>query len=125
MRSLLPLLATLLLAQPIAPASLSPPRARSRPVSRGGPRYWTLRVKQTFYCLRGTTYTGLQAGPHIVAVDPRLIPLHSRLWIPGYGLGLAEDTGSAVIGAHVDCWVPGYVEAMRDGVRWVTVSVYP
>jgi 3D (Asp-Asp-Asp) domain-containing protein len=59
----------------------------------------------TAYCLRGTTYTGTQAGWGTIAVDPRVIPLGSRLWVQGYGYGRALDTGGAVKGNHVDVWM--------------------
>jgi 3D (Asp-Asp-Asp) domain-containing protein len=39
---------------------------------------------------------------HGVAVDPDLIPLGSRLWIPGYGHAVADDTGGRIQGHRVD-----------------------
>ncbi len=50
----------------------------------------------------GITRTGLQAGYGIVAVDPRVIPLMTNLYIPNYGPALAGDTGGGVLGKHVD-----------------------
>ncbi len=61
----------------------------------------------------GITYLGLQAGTGIVAVDPKVINLRSVLYIPGYGLGLAGDTGGRIKGRRVDL---GYNEA--DLVLW-------
>lgn len=50
----------------------------------------------------GITYTGKRATRGIVAVDPRVIPLHTRMYIPGYGFGAAEDIGGAIKGRHID-----------------------
>jgi len=50
----------------------------------------------------GITRSGLPAGYGKVAVDPKVIPLMTELYIPGYGPGLAADTGGLVLGKHVD-----------------------
>jgi 3D (Asp-Asp-Asp) domain-containing protein len=50
----------------------------------------------------GITRSGLQAGYGVVAVDPKVIPLMTELFIPGYGRALAGDTGGLVIGKHID-----------------------
>jgi 3D (Asp-Asp-Asp) domain-containing protein len=60
----------------------------------------------TGYDLTGTTASGLPAGPGICAVDPTVIPLGTRISIDGIGTCLAADTGPAVIGTHIDVWVP-------------------
>src|SRR5919204_1317017 len=69
-----------------------------------GPR--TITVTATGYSLPGHTATGLPVGPGVVAVDPSVIPLGTRLTIPGYGEGVAADTGSAVRGYTIDLWFP-------------------
>jgi uncharacterized protein YabE (DUF348 family) len=50
----------------------------------------------------GITYTGKRATRGIIAVDPRVIPLHTRMYVPGYGLGAAEDIGGKIKGLHID-----------------------
>ncbi len=50
----------------------------------------------------GITYTGKRATRGIVAVDPRYIRLHTRMYVPGYGLGAAEDIGGKIKGRHID-----------------------
>jgi uncharacterized protein YabE (DUF348 family) len=50
----------------------------------------------------GITYTGKRATRGIIAVDPRVIPLHTRMYVPGYGLGAAEDIGGKIKGRHID-----------------------
>jgi 3D (Asp-Asp-Asp) domain-containing protein/peptidoglycan hydrolase CwlO-like protein len=68
-------------------------------------------VTVTGYCLEGTTATGLPVGPGIVAVDPSVIPLGTRMTIPGYGEGVAADTGSGVTGARIDVWMASCQDA--------------
>lgn len=50
----------------------------------------------------GITRSGLPARYGIVAVDPKVIPLMTELYIPGYGRGLAGDTGGLILGKHID-----------------------
>jgi 3D (Asp-Asp-Asp) domain-containing protein len=57
-----------------------------------------------------------------VAVDPNVIPLGTRLYIPGYGEALAADTGSAVIGNIIDLGFADY-EVPDWHTRWVTVYI--
>ncbi|MCH7541166.1 3D domain-containing protein [Patescibacteria group bacterium] len=49
-----------------------------------------------------TTATGLKTGFGVVAVDPKVIPLGTKLFIPGYGIATAGDTGGNIKGAKVD-----------------------
>ena len=70
----------------------------------------------------GLTATGIPARQGIVAVDPDVIPLGTRVYVPGYGLGLAADTGGAIIGEKIDLCMEGYEEAWDFGRR--TVKVY-
>lgn len=50
----------------------------------------------------GITRVGWRARRGIIAVDPKVIPLYTNLYVPGYGLGVAADTGSAIKGRHID-----------------------
>jgi 3D (Asp-Asp-Asp) domain-containing protein len=84
----------------------------------------TLTVVATGYASGGTTATGLPVGWGIVAVDPSVIPLGTRMTIPGYGEAVAADTGSAVQGATVDLWFPTVREALAWGRRVVTVTLH-
>ena len=80
-----------------------------------------MTVVATAYALRGTTAVGLETRPGIIAVDPRVIPLGSKMFVPGYGEGVAADTGSAVKGAIIDVWLPTVEEALQWGRRTVTI----
>ena len=84
----------------------------------------TLTVSTTGYSLPGRTSTGLPVGPGIVAVDPAVIPLGTRMSIPGYGEGVAADTGSAVQGLTIDLWFSTLTEALAWGRRTVTITLH-
>ena len=71
----------------------------------------------------GLTAMGIPATYGIVAVDPDVIPLGSRVYIPGYGEALAADTGGAIYGYRIDLCMESYDEAMDFGRRNVTVFV--
>ncbi|GAW29881.1 hypothetical protein ULO1_24510 [Carboxydocella sp. ULO1] len=58
-----------------------------------------------------------------MAVDPRVIPFGTRLWIEGYGEGIAADMGSGIKGNHIDLFFDSYGEAINWGMRNVTVYV--
>jgi len=71
----------------------------------------------------GITATGMRAGHGVVAVDPRVIPLGTRLYIPGYGLAVAGDVGGAIKGLRIDLGFSTLREALHFGRRRVTVYV--
>ena len=71
----------------------------------------------------GITAMGIPATYGIVAVDPDIIPLGTRVYIPGYGEALAADTGGAIYGYRIDLCMEDYWQAMDFGRRTVTVFV--
>jgi 3D (Asp-Asp-Asp) domain-containing protein len=71
----------------------------------------------------GMTATGRPAGRGVVAVDPRVIPLGSQLFIPGYGRALAGDTGSEIRGNRIDLGFASHRAAMTFGRRAIVVYV--
>jgi peptidoglycan DL-endopeptidase CwlO len=105
---------------PTATAEPAAPSPQPRVV--GGTR--TLVVDAVAYHLPGRTASGLPVGNGIVAVDPSVIPLGTRLFIPGYGEGVAADVGSAVRGNIIDLWMPSRAMALAWGRRTVTITVY-
>ncbi|HEX6491362.1 MAG TPA: 3D domain-containing protein [Gaiellaceae bacterium] len=84
----------------------------------------TLTVVATAYILRGRTATGAPVGYGVVAVDPTVIPLGTRMSIPGYGEGVAADTGGAIQGATIDLWFPSAGAAAAWGRRTVTITLH-
>jgi 3D (Asp-Asp-Asp) domain-containing protein/peptidoglycan hydrolase CwlO-like protein len=81
-------------------------------------------VSSTGYCLTGTTAIGIPVGWGVVAVDPSFIPLGTRMFVPGYGEGVAADTGSAVKGATIDLWFPSCARALAWGRRTLTITLH-
>lgn len=71
----------------------------------------------------GYTSTGLRAGFGIVAVDPRVIPLGSRLYVDGYGFAVAGDVGGAIKGSRIDVCFESKMEALRWGRKRTKVYV--
>lgn len=92
-------------------------------VSYNGVKYSRkLTVSSTAYCLRGRTATGTAVHKGTIAVDPRVIPLGSYGYVPGYGEVHAEDTGGAIKGNIIDVWFPTYSQCRSWGRR--TVDIY-
>lgn len=75
---------------------------------KGPVTYWAkLRMFSTSYDSRcpgcnETTAIGMKAGYGVVAVDPKVIPLRTKVYIPGYGFAVAGDTGGAIKGNKID-----------------------
>ncbi len=69
----------------------------------------------------GMTAIGRRAGHGIVAVDPRVIPIGTHLYITGYGLAIAGDTGRDIVGRRIDLGFDSLRAAMLFGRRGVTV----
>ena len=83
-----------------------------------------MTVQSTGYALRGTTATGIQTSWGVVAVDPSVIPLGTRMTVPGYGEGVAADTGGAIKGLVIDLWFPTREQALAWGRRTVTITLH-
>ena len=80
----------------------------------------------TAYSLRGRTASGLPVSKGIIAADPRLLPLGSRVRLEAgaySGEYLVADTGGSVRGKRIDIWTPTSREAMRFGRRTVKLTV--
>ncbi|MCM3358006.1 MULTISPECIES: LysM peptidoglycan-binding and 3D domain-containing protein [unclassified Psychrobacillus] len=75
----------------------------------------------------GITSTGidLNANPNqkVVAVDPTVIPLGSKVWVEGYGEAIAGDIGGAIKGNKIDVYMPSYNDAINWGRQSVKVKI--
>lgn len=75
----------------------------------------------------GVTATGIDLranpGQKVIAVDPSVIPLGSKVFVEGYGTAIAGDTGGAIKGNKIDVFVPSKSEAMNFGVKTVKIKV--
>jgi uncharacterized protein YabE (DUF348 family) len=101
-------------------------------VSRGmetGVEYYVSSTAYTANCngCSGFTATGINLhqnpGIKVIAVDPRVIPLGTKVYVEGYGYAVAADTGSAVKGHKIDVFFATKAEAYRWGNRTVKIKI--
>lgn len=99
--------------------------SRSAPrLSRGGSLGRVLYLESTAYTHTGNrTATGVWPYKGIVAVDPRIIPLGTKLYVEGYGYAVAADTGGAIRGGIIDVFFNSRSECINWGRRKVKVQV--
>jgi 3D (Asp-Asp-Asp) domain-containing protein len=100
--------------------SSAPPPPPSAPPPSGGQ---TMTVSATCYDLPGHTATGMPVGWGVVAVDPTVIPLGTKLFVPGYGKGVAADVGGGIKGRIIDLWMPP-ASCAQWGRRTVTITIF-
>ncbi len=98
------------------------PAAATAPVTAGGTRSFV--ADAVAYHLPGKTASGLPVGVGVIAVDPTVIPLGTRVFIPGYGPAVAADVGTAIKGNIIDLWMPSTAQARAWGRRTVTITIY-
>lgn len=121
--------------EPVAPSAASTKIEVSAPVVAEAPKTdgsieMTMEATAyTAYCTgcSGTTAYGidLRANPDekVIAVDPRIIPLGTRVWVEGYGEAIAGDTGGAIKGNKIDVFMPSYENAMQWGRKQVKLII--
>ncbi|MFD1928045.1 LysM peptidoglycan-binding domain-containing protein [Sporosarcina siberiensis] len=112
-------------SQPIAKA-----KVQAATINNGPGKEMTMTATAyTAYCkgCSGTTYTGinLRANPNqkVIAVDPRIIPLGSRVWVEGYGEAIAGDIGSAIKGNIIDVFIEHRQDALNWGRKTVKIKI--
>lgn len=97
------------------------------PTPEGTIKYWKkIRVYATHYDSRcpgcnETTAIGMKAGKGVIAVDPKVIKLRSKVYVPGYGMAVAGDTGGAIKGNIIDL---GFDDARTAGWSARYVDIY-
>lgn len=106
--------------------------APEEPAKKASSENQTLTMTATAYTAEcdgcsGITYTGLDLNKDrnmkVIAVDPSVIPLGTRVHVEGYGEAVAGDIGGAIKGNKIDIHVPTKDEAYSWGVREVTVTI--
>jgi 3D (Asp-Asp-Asp) domain-containing protein len=99
---------------------------RNRTVEEPKPLIPASPYVATAYSLRGRTASGRMVSRGVIAADPSVLPLGSRVRLdhPGYsGEYVVADTGGAIRGRRIDIWTPSSSEAMRFGRRTVKLTV--
>jgi 3D (Asp-Asp-Asp) domain-containing protein len=127
------LLSLVFLLRPISVAAEAPPDAGVRLALDSSPPASMIAVKArclemiaTAYSMPGQyTYSGLIFQRGVVAIDPRVVPLWTRLYIDGYWEALAADTGGDILGWRIDLAMDTISEAVRFGVQPVAVFILP
>lgn len=113
-----------------APAKTEERKAAApAPTSSSAKEMTMTATAYTAYCegCSGVTSTGidLRSNPDqkVIAVDPTVIPLGSRVWVEGYGEAIAGDIGSAIQGNIIDVFIPEKDDALDWGRQTVTVKI--
>ena len=92
-----------------------------------------LTMSATAYCpctkccgsnAKGITASGMKAQLGVVAVDKRVIPLGTKLFVEGYGYCIAADTGGAIKGNKIDLCYNTHYSALNSGFGHTPVKVY-
>jgi 3D (Asp-Asp-Asp) domain-containing protein len=118
-------------AQPVAaPAKAeAKPAPATKPAEKQGKTITVEATAYTAYCTgcSGVTATGidLKANPgmKVIAVDPSVIPLGSKVYVEGYGQAIAGDTGGAIKGSRIDIFMPNKSNALSFGRKSLQVTI--
>ncbi|QIW88682.1 putative cell wall-binding peptidase-related domain protein [Bacillus phage P59] len=104
-------------------------QAQAAEVKPSGKTLSVTATAYTAYCsgCSGVTATGidLRANPNqkVIAVDPSVIPLGSKVYVEGYGQAIAGDTGGAIKGHKIDLFIPSRSDALSFGRQTVKVTI--
>jgi 3D (Asp-Asp-Asp) domain-containing protein/LysM repeat protein len=91
-----------------------------------------ITVKATAYTAScegcsGVTATGINLNENpnakVISVDPSVIPLGTKVYVEGYGMAVAADTGGAIKGDRIDVYMPSESQAVQFGAKEVTVKI--
>lgn len=103
--------------------------SRNDAAPTGGKEFYVDSTAYTPFCngCSGITATGinLHANPNlkVIAVDPRVIPLGTKVWVEGYGYAVAGDTGGAIKGNRIDVLMADKGQAYNWGRKKVKIRV--
>lgn len=81
------------------------------------------RYEATAYSLRGRTASGEFVREGIIAADPKVLPIGTRVAIRGMGEYVVKDTGRLIKGRIIDIWMPSRRQALQFGRRKVYLTV--
>jgi 3D (Asp-Asp-Asp) domain-containing protein/LysM repeat protein len=106
--------------------------SKAKAASTKKTKYKEITMKATAYTAyckgcSGITATGinLKANPKkkVIAVDPKVIPLGTKVYVEGYGHAIAGDKGGAIKGKRIDVFIPSKKAAINYGVKNVKVKI--
>ena len=101
-------------------------RCEVKGINKGSGLSQPISYVATAYSLRGRTASGKYVSKGLIAADPRILPLGSRVHVEAgaySGEYLVADTGGIIRGRKIDIWTPSTREAMRFGRRKVKLTV--
>lgn len=110
-------------------ATAPAPKKEAKKAEPQGVTFSVEATAYTAYCVgcSGITRTGidLRANPHlkVIAVDPNVIPLGSKVYVEGYGEAIAGDTGGAIKGNKIDLFMPNRQDALNFGRKTVQITI--
>ncbi|SDH00082.1 3D (Asp-Asp-Asp) domain-containing protein [Planococcus glaciei] len=111
-----------------APAQAAAP-AKAAASAQSGKEMTVSATAYTAFCAgcSGVTATGqdLRSNPNqkVIAVDPTVIPLGSKVWVEGYGTAIAGDTGGAIKGNKIDVFIPSQGAALDWGRKTINIKI--
>ena len=117
--------ATLPVAVDVVPV-MPPPLPKPAKIAEEAPAASQQAYVATAYCLSGRTASGRPVSKGLIAADPRVLPMGTRVRLdagPYSGEYLVADVGGGVKGRKIDVWVPSGSEARRFGRRSVKLTV--
>jgi 3D (Asp-Asp-Asp) domain-containing protein/peptidoglycan hydrolase CwlO-like protein len=100
------------------------PEPEAQPPGPRPPGGSPMVVDVVAYCGGVGTASGLPLGWGTVAVDTNVFPFGTKMYIPGYGDGVAADRGTAIIGRIIDIWFPTCAQARAWGRKTLTITVF-
>lgn len=117
---------------PANPETAPEPAPEVEPAAADDATVKEITVKATAYTAycegcSGITRTGIdiRSNPNqkVIAVDPSVIPLGSKVYVEGYGEAIAGDTGGAIKGNRIDVFIPSKQDAINFGVKQLKVKI--
>ncbi|MFS0774767.1 3D domain-containing protein [Neobacillus sp. 3P2-tot-E-2] len=114
-------------ARAIAAANAPAPAATPAPAGTTGKEMYVTATAYSWQSAGNVTYMGhnIKENPNIklIAVDPSVIPLGSTVWVEGYGVAIAGDTGGAIKGHKIDVVMPDNAHSIAWGRKTVKIVI--
>lgn len=110
-------------------ATVQSQSTEQQPQTSSGETITVTATAYTAHCegCSGITATGINLLKNpdmkVIAVDPSVIPLGTKVYVEGYGNAIAGDTGGAIKGNKIDVFIPEHSEAMSWGRKTVNVTI--